>query len=359
MIADAPANAFERARNYADARLASLDELTASDRLKIHVERRAMLLRNAPIAIVVSGVNAAITCALVWNLVDRAMIVGWTAAVVLLAAVRIALWRRFVARRAASHALEAFAKLHVAAMATNGALWGALAPLFAASGLLGNAFLPFIVAGMTAAALSSAAASWRAACAFNAPVLISFAVSYAVAMPQDGVAVALIVAIYAFATSVLALLTERLLTRAIRLRSRNDALTEALAKQADAARESEKKYRALIEASSDLTIVFTPEGVVSYANPAAHEALGPLLGKTTKDIVHPDDLKTFRTAGGRALTKLGEVTSLPHVCLRGEAGDYRAFGGRMTNMLYVPGVEGFVYSGGALADRPCLEQASA
>ena len=72
-------------------------------------------------------------------------------------------------------------------------------------------------------------------------------------------------------------------------------------------------------------------------------------GRTTKEIVHPDDMAVFRAVGEKSLSQLGEVMALPHICIRadGEA-EYAALSGRLTNMLYVPGVEGFVFSGGVL-----------
>ncbi len=153
------------------------------------------------------------------------------------------------------------------------------------------------------------------------------------------------------------------LARSIRLRSRNDRLLEALKKQVDAAHEAEKRFRALVESSADLTLIFSPEGRVVYASPSASATLGgqsrAMIGKTTKDIVHPDDMQHFRAVGGKALSKLGEVVPLPHICLRAENGDYVAFGGRLTNMLYVPGVEGFVFNGGRLAAQRNLHRVHA
>lgn len=327
-------------------------KLTPGDLVKIRVERMALLLRSAPVAIAVTVVNAAITTWVAWSSVDRLMLGVWASLVFLLAVAMVVLWRRYSRACPAAHGLATFARIQVASMGLNGALWGALAPMFAVHGLLGGAFLPFMIAAMTAASIASAGASWRAVLAFNIPALAPFAVTYAIAAGDYGPAIALIVLLYAVATAYLAWTTQQMVMRSIRLRSRNDRLLQALRKQVDSAHEGEKRFRALVEASQDVTLIFSPEGRVVYASPAVAAALGAsprfIVGKTTKELVHPDDLPFFRAVGEKTLSNLGEVIALPHVCLKCADGEYVALGGRLTNMLYVPGVEGFVFNGGRI-----------
>jgi PAS domain S-box-containing protein len=330
-------------------------KLTPGDLVKIRVERMALLLRGAPVAIAVTVVNTGITIGVAWPSVDRLVIGVWSGLVFLLAAVMLIMWLRYTRAAPAAHGLANFARLQVIGMGLNGVLWGALAPIFAVHGMLGGAFLPFMIAAMTAAAIASAGASWRAVLAFNIPALAPLAATYAVASGEFGPPIAFIVLLYAVATAYLAWTTQQMVMRSIRLRSRNDRLLQALRKQVDAAHEAEKRFRALVEASQDVTLIFSPEGRVVYASPAVATALGApprmIIGKTTKELVHPDDLPLFRAVGEKALSNLGEVIPLPHVCLKGEHGKYVALCGRLTNMLYVPGVEGFVFNGGRLESR--------
>ncbi|MEO0399390.1 MAG: PAS domain S-box protein [Pseudomonadota bacterium] len=322
----------------------------AAERVKIKIERHTLLLRGAPVAICVSGVNALITLAVVWGKIDPLVISAWAGSVFLLALVRLASWAHAAKRLKSAKTLIGFTRFHIAAMAINGALWGALAPMFAVSGLLNHAFLPFMCAGMTAAAIASAGASWKAVMAFNVPVLTSLAVAYGILLDGQGLGVAAVVVIYAVATAFLARGVQSMVTRSIKLRSRNDNALSSLARRLDDARDSEKRFRALVESSTDVTLIFSPEGEIVYASPSVETALGApaqmIVGKTMREIVHPKDVGPFRDAGGRSLSKIGEVLPLPHVCLIGADGAYRDFAGRLTNMLYVPGVEGFVFNGG-------------
>ncbi len=330
------------------------DRLTAADRIKIKVERHALLLRGAPTASIISIVNAAITVAVAWGRIDPVIIGGWAAAVIILALLRLVLWARFSKSYAAGHSLLKFTRAHVAAMGANGVLWGSLAPIFAMSGLLSNAYLPFIIAGMSAAAIASAGASWKSVVTFNVPALTAAAVSYGL-FAEEGLLVAAVIVLYGVATTYLAWTTQQMIVRSIRLRSRNDNLLAALTKQVDAANEGEQRYRALVESSSDVTLIFSPEGKIIYASPAAELAFGAppknLIGLSTQEIVHPEDFGQFRAVGNKTLSKIGEVIPLHHVCMRAPGGDYANFAGRLSNMLYVPGVEGFVFSGGTVDEK--------
>jgi len=209
---------------------------------------------------------------------------------------------------------------------------------------------------MTAAAIVSAGASWRAVLAFNIPALTPLALTYALTSGANGLAIAGVVVLYGFASAYLAFATQRMIDRSILLHTKNEKLLSVLRRRVDDAHTAEQRFRALVESSLDVTLIFSPEGRVVYASPSAERAFGApagmLIGRMTKEMVHPDDMPLFRSVGEKALSQLGEVIPLAHVCMRGgEGGDYVALSGRLTNMLYVPGVEGFVFSGGRLKEK--------
>ena len=248
--------------------------------------------------------------------------------------------------------MSRFATMHVFFMAVNGALWGALAPIFAIYGLLEHPFLPFIVSGMAAASIISAGASWRAVLAFNIPLLAPLAATYGIAASEGGLAIASVVVLFGVATAYLATTVQKMIDRSILLHTHNTRLFEAIQKQADEAHLAEQRFRALVESSHDVTLIFSPEGKISYASPSCEKVFqcetSVLLGATTKDIVHQDDIAHFRSVGEKSLSSLGEAVHLKHVCMRAPQGEFRVLAGRITNMLYVPGVEGFVFSGGPI-----------
>ncbi|MEZ5892187.1 MAG: PAS domain S-box protein [Parvularculaceae bacterium] len=338
------------------SRKARLKGLTQVEAVKIKVERSALLFRGAPVAVFASLANGVIAVAAAWGAVSHNVLFVWAGAVFAIAAIRAALWLRYRIGGVSGRNLSNFARLHVFFMAINGAVWGALAPIFAAHGAIDHAFLPFVIAGMTAAAIVSAGASWRAVLAFNIPALAPLAVTYALTAGTNGMAIAGVIVLYGLAAAYLAFATQRMIDRSILLHTKNDKLLSALRRKVDDAHTAEQRFRALVESSLDVTLIFSPEGKVTYASPSAAKAFGVpaalMIGKVTKELVHPDDLALFRSVGEKALSQLGEARALPHVCMRGGDGaPYVALGGRLTNMLYVPGVEGFVFSGGRLDER--------
>ncbi|MHA7872821.1 MAG: PAS domain S-box protein [Hyphococcus sp.] len=338
------------------SRKARLKGLTQGETVKIKVERYALLFRGAPVAIAVSAINAAITTAVAWSKIEPGILLGWTAAVLGLAILRCMVWLRFRLGGMSGRNLSRFATIHIFFMALNGALWGALAPIFAVHGMIDHAFLPFVIAGTAAGAILSAGSSWRAVVAFNFPALAPLATVYGLTAGPDGIAIAGIVVLYGLATTYLAMTTQRMIDRSILLHTRNVKMFSVLQRRVDEAHEAEQRFRALIESSQEVTLIFSPEGRILYASPAVSKTFGvqpeQLIGLTTKYIVHPDDIALFRSVGEKALSKLGDVITLPHVCMRGsEAQPYVALHGRLTNMLYVPGVEGFVFSGGLLDEQ--------
>ncbi len=85
---------------------------------------------------------------------------------------------------------------------------------------------------------------------------------------------------------------------------------EALRDAQNALRESDQKYRSIVENSKDLIMLNSPDGVITYASPALLNVLGyepeELVG-TKPNILHPDDMTRVAAAFERA--RLGESDS--------------------------------------------------
>jgi PAS domain S-box-containing protein len=75
-------------------------------------------------------------------------------------------------------------------------------------------------------------------------------------------------------------------------------------KMEEALRESEIKYRNIVENTTDLIMVTQPDGIISYLSPTCKEILGynpeELIGKNP-NIFHPDDIKNVQQNLSRAL----------------------------------------------------------
>ncbi len=327
------------------------------DQAKMRLERRALVLRGAPFDIFVGAASALVAAAAGFGRIDALSLGVWCCLALCVSIFRVLIWRAATRRRAGSAALRRFNRRNLAALAAKGALWGAIAPAFVTGGLWMQAFFPFAAAALSAMSLATSGASWRSVVAFNAPLLVATALSYGVLVEGVGIAVAGVVLCYAVALGFISKFLERTILRSIRIRARDDKAFSLLEARLDAANESEARFRALVEASRDLTIIFSPDGRIAYVSPSAADLLGAappqLVRKTTKDIVHPDDLQMLMDAGGKSLSRIGEARRIESICFVGGDGACRMFEGRLINMLYVPGVEGFVFVGGLKPQSAC------
>lgn len=325
------------------------DHLSPADKAKMQLEIATLIFRGVPLATVASVVNAVITAIVAWNMVNHLVLGAWVAGISILALLRIGLWYSVKRQRPTLTVMSRFKKLNLIGMMVNGALWGMLAPIFAVYGQIGHVFLPFILAGMTAASIVSAGACWRCVMAFNVPALLPMAATFFIWGGSGATLISAAIILYGVLTSILALQTSNMINRALFLRSRNTHLTQVLESKVDEKNEAGKRFQALIESSRELTLIFSPEGTVTYASPVSEEILGmkpgQIQGMTTRELMHEDDLPQFRAAGEQALSVLGEVRILPHICLKSESGNFVPMSGRISNFLYVPGVEGFAFTG--------------
>jgi diguanylate cyclase (GGDEF)-like protein/PAS domain S-box-containing protein len=105
------------------------------------------------------------------------------------------------------------------------------------------------------------------------------------------------------------------------------------------------RFSALVEHSSDATVVTTGEGVVFYASPAVTTVTGlaveSLIGTNVKEQCHPDDLLRV-TAFLTNLTPLAGKTATFHCRVRHTGGTWRHVEITATNWLHDPAIAGIV-----------------
>lgn len=107
----------------------------------------------------------------------------------------------------------------------------------------------------------------------------------------------------------------------------------------------ERRFRALVQSSSDLVFVVGQAGAVTYASPSCTTVLGydpdPLVGTPASDLVHPDDIDDLRAGFGRAAEHSGESVEFS-IRARHESGTWRWLEGIATNLRDDSAVEGIV-----------------
>lgn len=126
-------------------------------------------------------------------------------------------------------------------------------------------------------------------------------------------------------------------------------------KEAEAAvAASERRFRALIERSADACVLLNAAGVVQYVSPSITRLLGyapdALIGTSTFDLIHPDDVALMQQVFGRIVATPG-ATETAEYRLRGKDGLWRWFEGTGTNLLDEPSVQAIVGNFHDITDR--------
>jgi two-component system, cell cycle sensor histidine kinase and response regulator CckA len=146
------------------------------------------------------------------------------------------------------------------------------------------------------------------------------------------------------------------LERLVAERTRDLIAANAATEQA--LRESEARFRALIENSHDITAILDAEGVMRYVSPSVKRFFGysenEMVGVASLDFIHPDDHHVLTDVFVRA----GADPGAPHSCeyrARHKDGTWRTVEAFALNLLHDPAVEGIVITGSDITQRRALE----
>jgi diguanylate cyclase (GGDEF)-like protein/PAS domain S-box-containing protein len=120
-------------------------------------------------------------------------------------------------------------------------------------------------------------------------------------------------------------------------------------------RRNENRWRALVQHSSDVTVVIGPTGEIVYASPSSVTLLGRKLRDLGPDIVHEDDMAAVHTFFARVRAGSGEV--LRHdLRVRHADGHFRWFEIGVSNHFEDPSVGGLVCNMRDVTDRREFEE---
>jgi diguanylate cyclase (GGDEF)-like protein/PAS domain S-box-containing protein len=119
---------------------------------------------------------------------------------------------------------------------------------------------------------------------------------------------------------------------------------------------SERRFRALIERSSDMIVILDATGAVTYVSPGCSRVLGhaadDVLGRPLQAILHAEDAPSLaRVLDGRALRSGDEPIELRAADADGE---WHVLEVTATNLLHDPDVAGFVLNARDTTERKRL-----
>jgi PAS domain S-box-containing protein len=128
----------------------------------------------------------------------------------------------------------------------------------------------------------------------------------------------------------------------------------------DALRESEARFRALLQNSYDTIVVLDPDGSRTYVSPSSQRLLGyspeELVGQSAMDLIHPDDVPRLTEAIDLCL-RGAQQTPAFQVRFRHRNGTWRDFESVGTNALADPSIAGIVFNSRDVTLRTAAESA--
>jgi diguanylate cyclase (GGDEF)-like protein/PAS domain S-box-containing protein len=137
-------------------------------------------------------------------------------------------------------------------------------------------------------------------------------------------------------------------------------LYEALQRSQDEVRQSEERFRSLVQNSSDLITILDVDGSVRYASPSVERLMGyepdEWLGINAVSLIHPDDLPS-------AVQSLAAVMDQPGahppsvLRIRHQDGTWRDIETTANNLLHVPSIRGIVMNARDVTERLRAERA--
>ena len=124
----------------------------------------------------------------------------------------------------------------------------------------------------------------------------------------------------------------------------------------NALRESEERFRALSEQSTDIILIASPSGQIKYASPSVHTVLGvhedSLLGTNMMDLVHPDDFAETVRTGSLA----NRQNPIFEVRLRCADGSWLHFECAVRNLSQHKNIGGIVYNARDITEQKYARQ---
>ncbi|MFL6197404.1 MAG: EAL domain-containing protein [Thermoanaerobaculia bacterium] len=127
----------------------------------------------------------------------------------------------------------------------------------------------------------------------------------------------------------------------------------------EALRESEERFRSLVQNASDLISILDRDGTIRYESPSHQRVLGlepeEHAGRNLLDLVHPEDRQVVDEALARLDERPGEIVTLEHR-LQHRDGTWRVLESTAANLLAQPAVAGIVLNSHDITDRKRAEE---
>ncbi len=226
----------------------------------VRAEQLRLLHEAYPIAALASLVNVSLIGYILWDVVDAALVGGWGIAMAAILLLRYLEVHRYRQARPYPPADPRWERRFLAGVLAAALGWAAsMILLFPAESLLHQVLLAFVLAGTCAGAISTLSYHWQAIAVFLVIVLVPVIVRFLSVGEGIAAAVAVMAALFLAGLLVSARRIYETHVNNLRLREQAD-------RKEHAARESEARFRSLLQAAPDAMVIVNPAGRIEFAN---------------------------------------------------------------------------------------------
>ena len=278
---------------------------------RVDAELTGQLYMQAPKGIVATIVNALILVFILRNVIPRSTLMIWLLVTMLAALFRYMLSLNYKRSSSKIENADKWSKLLIFNLFLCGVIWGTSGiVLFPENAIAYQVFIAFVLAGMVAGATGAFLSNMVAFCAFSLPALVPINVRFYIIGDEIHLAMGAMVSLFTIIMFLFAreigktnrefvrlkeYFADMVEIRTAELKEVNEKLQVEVSeriKAEKAARQSEEKYRLLVENSNDAIFV-VQDGYIKFQN----KKTGELLGYSTDEMakipfhyhIHPDD----------------------------------------------------------------------